>query len=103
MRGIAVLYRWAVAQDLRGHFVERWQAAAIELRSKFDEFSACLLSAENGDFLALVRWPNEQARALVFERLDPVSPGILAFAETRLGVEHDMLNSVSPQGYGLAL
>lgn len=103
MHGITVLYRWAIAQDLRGHFVERWQAAAVELRSKFDKFSACLLRAENGDFLALVRWPSEQARALAFKRLDPLWPGVLAFAETRMGVEHDMLSGVAPHGYGLAL
>jgi Antibiotic biosynthesis monooxygenase len=93
----AVIYRWSVDAEHEDHFRRRWHAATLRLRDEFGGLGSCLTRAENGDFVAFARWPNEAAREQAFARAGPVEPsrGILSFEETRLWVEDDLLSAKS--------
>ena len=89
----AVLYRWTVAPEHEAYFIERWRRGTELLRDEHGALGSCLTRAENGDFLAFARWPNEEMRRAAFAARgtpDPW-PGILHFEETRLEVVEDLL------------
>ncbi|HEX8262961.1 MAG TPA: hypothetical protein VF547_08815, partial [Allosphingosinicella sp.] len=62
-------------------------------RDEHGALGSCLTRAENGDFIAFARWPDEQARAAAFAARGPLEPwpGILHVEETKLSVVEDLL------------
>lgn len=93
-RPFAVLYRWTIDPAHEGAFRERWRSATIELRDHFGALGSCLSRDAEGRFVAFARWPTEEHRASAFvgrAAADPM-PGVLAFEETKLWVENDLLS-----------
>jgi len=88
----AVLYRWRVQPAQEAAFAARWREGTERLKS-LGGLGSCLCRDETGDFVAFARWPSEAARAEAFAALGPRAPfpGVLAFEETRLSVEADLL------------
>jgi heme-degrading monooxygenase HmoA len=89
----AVLYRWTVDPEHEAYFIERWRMGTQLLRDEHGALGSCLTRAENGDFVAFARWPDEEARSAAFASRGPPEPwpGILCFEETKLTVVEDLL------------
>lgn len=102
MKGVATLYRWSIATNDQHQFISQWRKAARELR-RLGALGCHLLRADNGEFIGLIRWPSEYARARACKAPDTsVLPGIRGFAEAQLSVEDDSASPV-PAPLGLAL
>ncbi len=97
-----MLYRWSVAADHQRKFIRQWRRTTRELRQS-GALGCWLMRAENGEFVGLVRWPSEYARAQARKAaIAAALPGISALAEAKLSVEEDTLSGF-PAALGLAL
>ena len=93
MTGFACLYRWSVDPAHEQEFRERWREATLRLAAQHGALGSCLTRDSEGRFVAFARWPSEAARSAAFAASKPAEPwpGILAFDETKLWVEDDLL------------
>lgn len=91
----AVIYRWSVDPEHEDSFRRSWRESTLLLKAQHGALGSCLTRAENGDFVAFARWPNEAARAQAFAAIPPVEPprGIRSSEQTRLWVEEDHLTT----------
>lgn len=94
--GFVAIYRWKVEPAQEEAFKAAWRAVTIEGRS-LGSFGSCLTRDENGDFLAIALWPDEQARAAAFKQIAARSgqAGVARFDEIKLDVVDDLW-TVSP-------
>ena len=91
-KAFAAIYRWQVDPAQEDAFRDRWTRGTERLKA-LGGLGSCLCRGEGGDFVAFARWPSEAARAEAFAALGPREPwpGVLAFEETKLSVEADLL------------
>jgi hypothetical protein len=89
----AVLYRWRIDPAHEDQFRRRWLEATMELRERFGALGSCLSRDAEGNFVAFARWPSEEQRdCAVADRPNPDRlPGVVAFEQTNLWVEDDLL------------
>ena len=94
--GFIATYRWRVAAEAEPAFRERWTEItrkALQLGG----LGSTLTRAENGEFVAIALWPDQQTRTDAFTQIEAGPPlaGVEFLEEVRLDVLEDLW-TVSP-------
>jgi heme-degrading monooxygenase HmoA len=94
--GFIAIYRWRVAAEAEAAFRERWRSIT-KAALQYGAFGSTLTRAENGEFVAIALWPDQQTRADAFARIEASPPlaGVEFLEELRLEVVEDLW-TVSP-------
>lgn len=98
--GFAMLYRWTIEPGHECRFVERWKSTTEELRERYGGLGSCLTREAGGAYVAFARWPSREVRdRAMAQRAMPQRPAyVLAFTQTELTVEADMLLRMDGEG-----
>jgi hypothetical protein len=89
--GFIAIYRWQVEAEYEEQFRYRWHDLTLKGRD-FGAYGSCLTIDETGNFVAIALWPDEEARAKAFAKIDAGPPlkGVHRLSEERLQVEDDL-------------
>lgn len=89
--GFIAIYRWQVDAEHEAHFREHWHDLTLKGR-EFGAYGSCLTRDRNGTFVAIALWPDEEARAKAFAKIDAGSPpdGVYRLSEEMLQVVDDL-------------
>ena len=89
-KGFIALYRWKVEPDHLEEFRTRWRALTQKLQL-YGALGSCLTKDDSGQFIAIALWPDEQTRAVAFEKIaaEPPWQGAHRISENKLHVEED--------------
>jgi len=95
MKGVASLHRWTVAADQQRQFIARWRSRAQDLKRQ-GALGAYLLTAENDEFVGVVRWPSEWVYEEAMKRQDDDvgGEGVHPLIQAQLSIEVDLSPSL---------
>ncbi|MDQ0463410.1 heme-degrading monooxygenase HmoA [Caulobacter ginsengisoli] len=94
--GFIATYHWRVSPEAEPAFRERW-TSITKAALQFGAFGSTLTRTENGEFVAIALWPDQQTRTEAFARIEASPPlaGVEFLEELRLEVLEDLW-TVSP-------